>query len=160
MSKSERIKILDAGIKEIVGPFLKERQFDYTPKTRTFRKTNPENECTWIIDFQVGQRFMEGRFTVNLAFFYPDLHSEIKQESPLAEPREYHCHPWNRERLGALRDTPITSFFKRFIKGSNHWFTQWLITSPDRWWKFSNNEPETRRSLKKVVKELKEHGLS
>lgn len=93
MSKTERVKILDEGIKEIVVPFLKEKKFDYTPKTRTFRKTNPEDGGTWIIDFQAGQRSMEGRFTVNLGVFNPDLYSESEQESPLAEPREFHCHP-------------------------------------------------------------------
>jgi exonuclease III len=159
MSKSSRIKTLDLCINEIVVPFLILNQFVYTKGTRTFRKRDHKNGFIWIIDFQTGQRSMEGRFTVNLGVFFPVLYRESAYEEPPEEPREFHCHPQYRQRLGSLRETAFTAFFRYLVKDSSHLFTQWLTTPPDRWWRFSEDKQVTMRSLKGVLKDLEELGL-
>jgi len=157
MAKTSRIIVLERGVVEQLKPFLEKRGFTYEPRTRTFRRVS--DELTQIIDIQVGQRSMEGSFTVNLGVFHPRYFDKTIDKAPPANPREFHCLAEYRQRLGQLRDTLLTKTMKRWVKNTEHWFSWWLVTPPDRWWKFSGLEGEVRRSLENVIEVLKNQGI-
>lgn len=157
MTGSERIKILEAGIKSVVVPVLEQQGFVYDPQHRVFRR--PEGECIQIIEFQVGVRAAEGTFCVNLGIYHPDYHHPAAEIPQPDRPREFHCLYEFRQRLGALRETWRTRLFKRLFNKTDNWLAWRLTTTSDKWWRFGSSEPITRRSLQEVVCLIEQYGL-
>jgi hypothetical protein len=153
---SDRIKALNAAIRESLQPPLLERSFHYEASTRTFRKA--VGECTQIVNVQVGLRSLEGRFTVNLAIFHPEYRPGSDRGALPRAPEECDC--WERTRLGMLRDTLVSKLLGRKF-GDDANFLLWRLTTPtDKWWPFTPSEAENRRRLESVKALLFERGLN
>lgn len=152
---SERIKVLERSIREVLETDLRSRRFVYDRNSRTFRKE--AGDCTQIINFQAGLRSLEGRFAVNLAVYHPlySLDSIVGKKSP--KPRDYDCVV--RVRLSMLRDTVFTRLFSRLIQRPNSIIT-WLATPTDSWWSFDDGEMVVRSELNTVLKLLNNKGFS
>lgn len=152
---STRIITLECGIASEIAPMLIQRGFAYDRKQRTFRR--PVGACVQIIHFQVGTRFMDGFFSVNLGIYHPIYREDPSSGAPKI-PEECHCLV--RERLSALRDTTLTRLFRpRFARVDN--FLKWWLTTPaDVWWKFSENYGETAESVLSVLHLLQSKGVA
>jgi uncharacterized protein DUF4304 len=85
-------------LRKLVVPALTEAGFAFDG-SRTFRRLPSGSPCVQIINFQLGQRFMEGRFTVNLAVYNPE-DATAQMQPKLA--CEHHCSARLRQRLGVL----------------------------------------------------------
>lgn len=157
MTKSSRIIVLESGVVNQLKPLLEQKGFTYTANTRTFRRAS--GELTQIIDIQIGQRIMEGHFAVNLGVFHPRYFDKICEATPPKNPREFHCLFEARQRLGQLHDTWLTKIMKRILSNTENSLSWWLVTPPDRWWKFSALEGEVNRSLNSVIVVLEKYGL-
>jgi len=101
-------------------------------------------------------------FPLNTTFKYnsPKYNETYEEEIPDQKAREYHCLFDYRQRLAVLRDTPTTSFFKRFVKDTEHWFKWWIVTPSDKWWEFSANEKEVRKAIERVLELLETKGYA
>lgn len=144
---TERIKALNASIREVLEPPMAERGFRYAAKSRTFRKA--AGECTQIVGIQVGLRSLEGQFTVNLAVFHPEYRPGADGSVAPVAPEEGDC--WARARLGTLRRTLGSRLLgSRFDEGSN--FLLWrLTTAADRWWRFTADKAENDLQLRAAM---------
>ena len=131
--KSSRLDVLNRGIKEVLDADLRALGFRYDGASRTFRRS--VGEFVQIINFQAGQRSLEGRFTVNLGVFHPEYHDNGRD--PGAKPLEYHCLVEFRSRIGGLIDSPILRFLG-------------LPMPSDKWWPFSPDASQVRRELDRV----------
>jgi uncharacterized protein DUF4304 len=67
--------------------------------SRTFRRFPAATPCAQIVNFQLGERFLEGKFTVNLGLYDPD-EAAVRLEP--AKAFEHHCAARHRQRLGFL----------------------------------------------------------
>ena len=147
MSKSGRIRALERGLARIWKPALQEHGFVHVARTRGFYRR--AGECIQIIEIQPGVRSAEGTFAVNLAVYHPQYHEPAARVA--GWPREFDCLMERRQRLGALKESWRTKFFKRLFSDTTHWMKWWLTTLPDRWWPFSEDELQVERSLRLVV---------
>jgi hypothetical protein len=153
---TESLKALDAAIRAVLQPQLAELGFQYEASSRTFRKK--VGECTQIVNFQVGLRSLEGRFTVNLGVFHPDVRTDTGTSLMPQKPREFHCLA--RVRLAVLRDTPVTRLFRPFISKPDTSLKWWLITPSDSWWPFTADEAANSGQLTKLRGLLLTRGTS
>ncbi|HYW55874.1 MAG TPA: DUF4304 domain-containing protein [Polaromonas sp.] len=146
---SDATRALDQQLRLVVLPALKEQGFEFD-RRRTFRRAGPDGAIQ-IVNFQVGERSMEGQFTVNLGVYRPgDPIHDTKVE--LGKVMEHHCPSERRKRLGELRAPAFAGLRQVPVLGV-------LFGSVDRWWPISGAEQITRRSLEKVTKALVDQGL-
>ncbi|MGZ4971941.1 MAG: DUF4304 domain-containing protein [Limisphaerales bacterium] len=131
--------------------------FSYDSPARTFRRSS--GGCTQIVNFQVGVRTMEGKFTVNLGVFHQDYHQKTSAEVPAKPPRESDCLMEFRRRLSVLRYTPVTAFFQSLIHNHDSFLKWWLVTPIDKWWAFTSDEPQVAKQLTCVRELLFTRGL-
>ena len=92
--------------------------------SRTFRRFPQGPACVQIINFQLGDRFMSGRFTVNVAVYDP-ARCAVQVESKKA--LEHHCAPALRQRLGFLIPSRLRALERLPIVGL-------LFRPRDTWW--------------------------
>ena len=157
MAKSERIKALETGLREIMKPALEAHGFAYRSRARSFSRS--AGECIHIIEFQPGVRSAEGTFAVNLAVYHPIYHDPSAGKQPNETPREYDCLMEFRQRLGALRETWRTRIFNRLLRDKSGWLSWWLTTPADKWWRLSWDSGQVRSSLKEVLHLIETRGL-
>ena len=81
-------------LRKLVVPAFTEAGFAFDG-SRTFRRFPKGTTCAQIVNFQLGERFMEGKFTVNLAVYNPD--DAVAQLEP-QKAFEYHCSVRLRQR--------------------------------------------------------------
>jgi hypothetical protein len=152
---SPQLRVLHAAIRSVVRPALTPLGFVCDRSPRTFRK--PVGECMQVINFQAGQRFMEGRFTINLGVYHPRFRQGLESDPAPSSAQEYDCIL--RERLGTLRDTLISRFSRRFISTSDTFIKWWLVTPGDKWWCFSDAEDITVREVRSALQLLVSRGI-
>ena len=63
-------------LNEIVSPRLIDMGFEFD-KSRTYRRFVNDQTAVEIINFQLGQRRLEGKFTVNLGVFFQAQSKDI-----------------------------------------------------------------------------------
>lgn len=128
-SKAPLSQAFRSRIRAVVAPALEDTGFDFDG-SRTFRRFVPGTQYVQIVNFQLGQRSMEGRFTVNLGVYHPE-HCAARDEP--RKVTDAHCLPDHRERLGvlarprreSLERIPVIGLF--FIR-RDRW---WRATHPD-----------------------------
>lgn len=111
-------------LRSVVGPALAEAGFAFDGR-RTFRRLPKGTPCVQIINFQLGERFMEGKFTVNLAVYDP---AEASAQVAPSEAFEYHCAARLRQRVGFLIPSPLRVFAPLPAIGV-------LFRPRDKWWR-------------------------
>lgn len=113
----------ERSLKQIVGPALAECGF-VPHKTRQFVLDGHGR-----IEFQLGVRFMAGKFTVNVI---------VGSES---------------HRIGQLRETPWTRLLDR-IFGMEPTLLKGLLMPRDKWWSLSEDQVKMDRTMKEVLDRL------
>jgi hypothetical protein len=108
-------------LREIIGEPLIREGFTFDGR-RVFRR-RVDGGRVHIADVQVGDRFMAGKFTINLALFDP---AQDGQKDP-ATVREHDCAWPRRQRLGLL----MPSRFRRLERLPG---VGVLFGPKDRWW--------------------------
>ena len=155
---AERTKLLKTLIKQIVAPTLQEEGFRFDGE-RTFRKLGASGQTCQIINFQVGQRFMAGKFTINLGVYSSD--TSLEPDHPaLSEANEWNCLPGFRRRLGVLIRSRWTILWTRYLGDSGSvWWKHILYGPGDRWWPFSEDHVSTAASISSALACLQKFGL-
>lgn len=116
-------RAFERSLKQIVKPALVECGF--TPqKTREFVLNGHGR-----IEFQLGVRFMAGKFTVNVI---------VGNES---------------HRIGQLRETPWTRLLHR-IFGLKPTLLKDLLMPKDKWWPLTEDQGRMDRTMKEVLDRL------
>lgn len=101
-----------------------------------------------IVNFQLGQRSLAGKFTVNLGVF-------AEADSPginVARANEHDCRFDRRLRLGEL--VP-----HRFSRLAGLPYVGSLFGPRDRWWSFPDDGVHTHAAMSVVVDQIVAHGL-
>lgn len=144
---SARTSAFDQALRAVAVPALAPHGFRFDGG-RTFRRVSADGRICLIVNFQLGQRSMAGKFTVNLGVF-------ADGDGPGIEPNranEYDCRADRRTRIGAL----IPQRFPRLVGLP---FVGFLFGAFDRWWPFSEDETRTRAALSTAVEAVVSHGL-
>lgn len=144
---SARTSAFDTALRELVVPALAPHGFRFDG-SRTFRHLSNDKRTCRIINFQLGQRSMAGKFTVNLGVFN-------EGDSPgvsASRANEYDCRPERRTRIGAI----IPRRHPRLAKLP---FVGFLWDMPDKWWPFSEDASRTGAAVSVAVDKIAAHGL-
>ena len=123
-------------LRRILAPALKDAGFTFDGR-RVFRRRIAD--CVQIVEVQVGDRFMQGKFTLNLAVYDP------KTDAADVEPamvREYHCDGKRRQRVGMLLPPRFPALQQVPVIGN-------LFGPKDMWW--SANRSEDMRRAKDAL---------
>jgi len=142
---SARSQLFDQILASMYLPALSGFTFD---RSRTFRRVVETGTCVEIINLQLGQRSLEGRFTVNLGVFKSGDLAAI----PLAKAKEYHCKHVYRTRIGLIIPP-------RFSLLADIPFLGIFFAPRDRWWKFSDNPEQTTVQMSIVLNLIRTYGL-
>jgi hypothetical protein len=144
-------KTFDGGLRAVIHPALAARGFVFDGN-RTYRR-ELAGGVLQLVNFQLGQRSLEGHFAVNLGVYVPgELDAGDAPASP-ARTREYHCAWGRRERLARVR--PVR--FPRL--GELPWLSV-LFGPSDTWWRHAADERVTCASLAKALELLEQHGFA
>ena len=93
-----RTEAFDEAIGLVIVPAL--AHLGFVPgRGRTFRRLCADGTAADIVNFQLGVRSLEGRFTVNLGLFL----AEDAPDVAVNQAKEYNCSPARRSRLGLIR---------------------------------------------------------
>jgi hypothetical protein len=144
---STRATAFDHALRDIAVPALSSRGFRFDGG-RSFRRRSGDRQRCAIINFQLGQRSMAGRFTVNLGVF-------AEGDSPgvdVARAREHDCRFDRRTRLGQLVPHRFSRLARLPYVGN-------LFGPRDRWWSFSDDGVRTQAAMSAVVDLIVVHGL-
>ncbi len=146
----KRIRQFDRQLRAEVAPKLLQRNFTFSD--RTFRRavTHEGTISTQIVEFQVGQKRLSGKFTVNLAVYNADVSSQSLSPST-TEPHSYDCQFDLVQRLGFFRPPQLT-LFDRLLRRTR--------IATDYWWMQHENAQLMRRELNDVEEVLLAHGLT
>ncbi len=145
---SEIARVFDQQLRLVVLPTLDASGFKFD-RSRTFRRAMPDGSIQ-IVNFQMGQRSLEGQFTVNLGVYRP---GNPVYDAGLSHGRvmEFNCE--KRTRFGALGVSPARARLRKIpYLGS-------LFGGMDRWWPASRAEQITRHSLEQVMDLVIQNGL-
>jgi hypothetical protein len=91
------VEAFTANLRQVLAPPMAEHGFAFDG-TRVFRRP-VTGSCVQLIDVQLGDRFMQGKFTINLGIYDPERYAT--QVDPMRA-REHDCQPDRRQRLGLL----------------------------------------------------------
>ena len=144
---SSRVRTFDRSLREVVRPVLHAQGFVFDQR-RTFRRIHAQRRFAEMIHFQIGQRSLAGRFTVNLGMLAPEDMDGIDPEKA----RPHDCPFENRVRIGFLLPASIPALSRLPLLGV-------LLAAKDRWWRFSEDETYTSRQLTKVMDLVLTYGL-
>ena len=137
----------DKALREASVPAL--ARFDFAfDGSRTFRLVAPDRKSVQIINFQLGQRSLSGKFTVNLGVF-------LDADEPGTDPSkatESACPFERRSRLGLVR--PV--LFPRLAERPYLWL---FFGAKDKWWTFSSELPLTLRQVAAATDSITSYGL-
>jgi len=121
----------EKSLKSIVQPALREHNFDFNGK-RDFVREN--GGVIMTVNFQLGQRALAGKFTVNL---------EVGAET---------------ERLGCVRENWWSGFIYKLFGENDPWWKGAFLPK-DKWWRISDSEASMDRTMREVLSMLEAHGL-
>ena len=144
---SARSDTFDSCLAELVTPRLSERGFGFD-HSRTYRKIVDGGEAVEIVNFQLGQRSLEGKFTVNLGVL--SRAEADAQDLALDRAYPYSCRYQNRigrvlpARSERLRNLPYLGMF---------------FGAHDKWWRFSEDRALTSRQLETVCDLIVAHAI-
>lgn len=140
-----RSEVFTEGLRTVVSPGLVPLGFVFD-RSRTYRRILQGGQVVEIINFQLGQRSLEGKFTVNLG----KLSGEARGDVELSKAYPYHCRTQTRigpilpprsERLAAV---PVLGL---------------LFRAHDKWWRFSDDRTLTFAQLRKVTRLIVSHAV-
>ena len=141
-----RASAFDKALREIAVPALAQHGFAFDGK-RTFRRVSDAPRVSDIINFQLGQRSMSAKFTVNLGIF-------AEGDAPgvsVGQAKEYDYLTQRRTRIGSLMlKSPTLSKLP---------WVGFLFGVPDKWWWFSETYAQTRASVTAAVETLVTTGV-
>jgi hypothetical protein len=123
--------VFDKSLRTVVKPALEKHGFKFNGR-REFNRTRNGQDVG--IKFQLGQRFMQGEFTVNLA---------IGEKFA---------------RLGTVRETNWARFVNRVFGARDPWW-KGIFLPKDKWWKLCDTETRMEETLRQVVEMIEQHGL-
>lgn len=143
---SARSDTFDRCLRRIVSPRLEALGFTFD-KSRSYRRVDTARASVEIVQFQLGQRSMEGRFTVNLGVL------EAAEAAGVALDKALPVHCRRQTRIGfaapprwpRLERIPAIGF---------------LFGARDRWWRFSAETAFTTRQLEQACGEIQRHGIA
>lgn len=144
---SARASAFELALREIAVPALAPHGFRFDGR-RTFRRRSEDGRICRIVNFQLGQRSMAGKFTVNLGVFVEGDGVGIDASRANA----YDCHSARRTRIGALMP-------RRFTRFAALPFIGFLFGGLDKWWAFSEDAARTRAAVSVAMDTVVAHGL-
>ncbi len=145
---NSRTKIFNGILRSDVKPFLTNKGFEFD-NSRTFRRASGKNNQIEIINFQLGVRSMEGKFTVNLGVYEPT----DDQKFDLQKVMPHDCADFAQARLGEIIPAKLNNFNNMPILG-------FFFGQSDRWWRFTEDEFKTKKNMQAVVDILNKYGLN
>lgn len=142
-----RSDTLDECLAELVSPQLQDIGFHFD-NSKTYRRIASDQSIVEIINFQLGQRRLEGKFTINLGV----LTQEQAQSRGVELKKAYPHSCQYQERIGCvlpprserLKDIPYLGM---------------IFGSHDRWWRFSADKNFTLLQLDKACEQVINYGL-
>ena len=140
-----RSEIFEACLDDIVTPELVSRGFKFD-RSRTYRRLNADKTRLEVINFQLGQRRLEGRFTVNLGATSAEQGMNVE----LMKAYPYHCR--HQSRIGMVLP-PKSDLLKNLP-----WLGM-IFGARDKWWRFSENKEFTMRQVDDVFKKILDYGI-
>ncbi|HET9451031.1 MAG TPA: DUF4304 domain-containing protein [Aggregicoccus sp.] len=149
---SPRLRQLDRQLAAVLAPLLERQGFQRD--RRTFRRAVGAHRVQ-LVEVQVGVRSLAGQFTVNLAVFDPRAWQPpetVLTAQEVAAPREYHCHPDLRQRLGLLLPPPPQGLLGRLLRRPPP-------QPQDVWWPQSEDAAQMRATLEYAGELLLRLGL-
>lgn len=144
---SARTAAFDRTLRAIAVPALAPHGFRFDGR-RTFRRVSDDGRVCRIVNFQLGQRSMEGKFTANLAVFVDGDAADIAPDRA----HESDCRWDRRTRIGALMP-------QRFPRLIGLPFVGFLFGTRDTWWPFSDDEARAAAAVASAVEAIAAHGL-
>ena len=135
----------DRAIGLIMAPALADLGFR-PGRGRTFRRLSADGTAAEIVNFQLGQRSLAARFTVNLGLF-------VAGDAPnvaVNQAKEYDCLPARRSRLGLTTPPRFPRLAELPVAGL-------LFQTQDKWWRAEPSRIE--ESLSETLQLLKAEGL-
>ena len=144
---SSRTSAFDDALRKVAVPALSGYGFTFNAG-RTFRRVSTDGLSCQIIDFQLGQRSMEGKFTINLGVFVEGDQPGLSVSRASLDD----CHFGRRRRIGTL--IPL-----RFPTLASLPWIGFLFGTPDKWWRFSADPSQTNAALSAAVDDLIIRGL-
>jgi len=144
---SARSDVFDECLSELVSPRLGKLGFDFD-RSRTYRRLLPDQAVVQVVNFQLGQRRLEGKFTVNLGVLSEKLAEEKGIELKKAYP--YHCQ--FQDRIGCV--LPPRSEWLKDVP-----YLGMIFGSHDKWWRFSADKEFTLRQVGEVCDKVVDHGV-
>lgn len=123
--------IFDKSLRSVAKPAFEKHGFKFDGRRKFSCILNGKDVG---VEFQLGQRFMEGKFTVNLT---------------IGE---------KMDRLGIVRETHLSRFINRMFGNFNPWW-KGIFLPKDKWWKVSKSEAQMDRTILEVISCIERHGL-
>ena len=144
---TDRSDTFDECLAELVSPKLNDIGFDFD-KSRTYRRIVNDQTVVEIINFQLGQRRLEGKFTVNLGVLSRDQAQAKGVELKKAYP--YSCQ--YQDRIGCV--LPPKSELLADVP-----YLGMIFGSHDKWWRFSADKEFTLRQVRDVCGKIINYGI-
>ena len=140
----------DRALREVAKSRLEPLGYKFDGR-RTFRRSVAAGRCAQIVNFQLGQRSLQGRFAVNLGVFIAGRDS-APADVTVENVMEYHCPAERRQRLGLLM--PRASEALERFPGIGI-----LFGRKDKWWPFSADAASTQVRLREATDAIERYGL-
>lgn len=134
---TEASKVFSQALRTVAKPQLHASGFEFDGR-RTFRRPLQQGAIVDAINFQLGQRWLQGQFTVNLSVGTPG-----SEYDPLARV----------QRLGLLIPPPMPMLTRLPVVGT--WFGP-----KDIWWRFSADPKQTEAALRRAMHALVRFGYA
>ena len=144
---STRSDAFDDALRLVVVPVLAKHGFKFDGN-RTFRRLSADQRVSELVNFQLGQRSLSGKFTVNLGVYVDGDSSGIN----VGQAKEHHCPHDRRTRIGHLIPAKLPVLAKLPYIGL-------LFGHRDKWWSFSGDIAQLRAILSTVVAKIVLYGL-
>ncbi|WP_354549945.1 DUF4304 domain-containing protein [Rhodanobacter soli] len=144
---STRFDAFDRALREIAVPALSAHGFKFDG-SRTFRRLSQDRSVSELVNFQLGQRSMSGKFTVNLGVYADGDSPGISAD----QAKEHDCAPARRTRLGPLIPTRFPALAKLPYIG-------FLFGPGDKWWSCSDDATQMGLVMPVVVNKIIQCGL-
>ena len=144
---STRSDVFDDALRLIVVPVLAGHGFTFDGN-RTFRRLSADQRVSELVNFQLGQRSLAGKFTVNLGVYVDGDSSGVN----VAQAKEHHCPHGRRMRIGHLIPAKLPVLAKLPYIG-------FLFGPRDKWWPCSGDSAQLGAALSAVVDKIVLYGL-
>lgn len=120
-------------LRTVAKPVLEKHGYAFDGKRKFIKQIRNEKEL--VVEYQIGTRFTQGKFTVNLI-----VGDEL-------------------ERLGTIKPTVLSKVVNKVFGQNDPWWKAILLPK-DKWWKISPFQKEMDSIIRKTIKELEVYGIS